>query len=262
MPLLEIRDLSVEYKRGTRIIPAVRNVSFAIEPGETLGLVGESGSGKSTIALAILRLLPMEARITSGKIIFEGTDLLTSDQEDLQKIRGEKIGIVFQDPFSSLNPVLTIGHQIIETLSWHHLSDPGGRARELLAHVQLPDAERILASYPHQISGGQRQRVMIALAIGANPKLLIADEPTTALDVTVQKEILDLLARLEAELAMSVLLVTHNLAVVSEQTQRCAVMREGLIVELRPTAELLSHPRHPYTRELIACVPAFPPCLP
>ena len=259
MPLLEIHNLSVDYRRGGKKIHAVKKVDLEIEEGETLGLVGESGSGKSTIALSILKLLPLEARVTSGRILFEGENILTLPQKKLQAARGNKIGIVFQDPFSSLNPVLTIGRQILETLAWHNISDPERRAWELLNHVQLTDIERILASYPHQVSGGQRQRVMIALAICANPKLLIADEPTTALDVTVQKEILDLLSRIQKEMEMSVLLVTHNLAVVSEQTRRCAVMREGEIVELGPTAQLVKHPSHPYTRELVECVPDFPP---
>jgi len=256
--LLEIQNLSVEYRRGRQVIPAVRHVNLTVEAGETLGLVGESGCGKSTLALSILKLLPeTEAKITGGRIVFEGRNLLQSPVETLRKIRGERIGMIFQDPFSSLNPVFTIGNQMTETLVWHNLSHPSRKARELLAQVQLTDAERILSSYPHQISGGQRQRVMIALAICAKPKLLIADEPTTALDVTIQKEIMDLLIQLQKELNMSVILVTHNLALVSQNTKRCAVMNAGEIVEEGMTGDVIQHPHHPYTQTLLRCVPSL-----
>lgn len=257
MPLLEIQNLSVEYKRGRSVIPAVRDVSFSLEEGETLGLVGESGCGKSTVALSILRLLsPTEARISSGKIIFQGEDLLVCSTEKLGKIRA-RIGIVFQDPFSSLNPVFTVGNQMIETLRWHGSKNPGHESRELLFKVQLTDAERILSSYPHQLSGGQRQRVMIALAVCANPKLLIADEPTTALDVTVQQEIMNLLANLQKELHMSLILVTHNLAIISHNTHRCAVMYAGELAEEGLTSEVISRPFHPYTQALLRCIPTL-----
>jgi oligopeptide/dipeptide ABC transporter ATP-binding protein len=258
-PLLEIENLTVEYSRQGRRIPAVRGVSLRIEEGQTLGLVGESGCGKSSLALAILKLiLPHEGRV-GGSIRLNGRDLLALSDEELRAIRGKDIGIVFQDPFSSLNPVLTLGFQLDEALRAHDSFATPETARqktlELLKQVRIADAERIYHSYPHQVSGGQRQRVLIAMAIANRPKLLIADEPTTALDVTVQKEILDLLAALQKELKMTILLVSHHLGVIAQYTENLAVFYAGEIVEQGPTAAVIRRPQHPYTQSLLKALP-------
>jgi peptide/nickel transport system ATP-binding protein len=256
MSLLQIENLSVNYFRRGRKVEAVRGVSLTLEPGETLGLVGESGCGKSTLALAILRLLPdRESAMPAGRILFEGRDVLGFREGELRRYRGGKAGAVFQDPFSALNPVLTIGEQLEEVLETH----AGGRNRALvlerLRQAQIADPERLYASYPHQVSGGQRQRVCLALALLGNPKLLLADEPTTALDVTTQKEILALLDRLQKEHGLAMILITHNLGLVEERTRRLAVMYAGKIVEEGPTASVLSDPKHPYTRALLQSLP-------
>ena len=259
--LLEIKNLSAEYFRGKKIIPALKNVSLEIGVGGSTGLVGESGSGKSTLALSILKLIsPHEGRITGGEIIFQGRDLLALAGEDLRKVRGKEIGIIFQDPFSSLNPVLRIGEQIEEAVQIHaegEIPKPELKARalEVMKSARLNDPERIYGSYPHQVSGGQRQRAMISIAIANRPKLLIADEPTTALDVTVQKEILDLLAQLKAELGMALLLITHHLGIVSRTTERLCVLFEGQVVEQGTTRGILKDPQHPYTRRLLNAIP-------
>jgi oligopeptide transport system ATP-binding protein len=231
-------------------------VSFTLDAGETLGVVGESGSGKSTLALALLRLLPdRECRVTAGRILFEGRDLFSLSNVDLRAVRGGRAGMVFQDPFSALNPVFTIGEQIEEVLAAH--GRPAGRAAalELLEHVRLPDPARIGAAYPHQVSGGQRQRACLALAIACRPALLIADEPTTALDVTLQKDILDLLDSLQKELGMAIFFITHNMGLVAERTRRLAIMYAGEFVEVGDTGRVLREPLHPYTRGLLQSLP-------
>ncbi|MBI3291646.1 MAG: ABC transporter ATP-binding protein [Elusimicrobia bacterium] len=254
--LLEIRGLSVEYRRHRQVIPAVRRVSLTIRPGETVGVVGESGCGKSTLALAVLRLIQeTEGRIREGEIVFAGRSLLTSSEEELRQIRGKEISIIFQDPFSSLNPVLPVGDQVEEVLLEHTGQRNPHRVLEIFAKVQLPDPQRIYHAYPHQLSGGQRQRVMIAMAIITGPQLLIADEPTTALDVTIQREILELLFGLQRELKMAILLISHHVGIIAQYTQRVAVMYAGEIVEEGETDRVLQNPQHPYTRGLLDSLP-------
>lgn len=256
MPLLEIRNLSVEYSSKTGRVQAVRQVSLGISAGETLGLVGESGCGKSTLALSILRLLPEKAaQVTSGQILFQGKDLLRIPREDLRAVRGGEIAMVFQDPFSALNPVLTVGGQMEEALEVHVGTRRKTMALDLFSQVRLPEPERIFNAYPHQISGGQRQRVMLAMAVAAKPKLLIADEPTTALDVTVQKDILNLLDELKKNLGLAILFVTHNMGLLSQRAQRLAVMYAGEIIELADTAQVIGQPMHPYTTGLLKSLP-------
>lgn len=252
--LLEIRDLRVEYRRGN--VAAVRGVSIELAPGESLGLAGESGSGKSTLALSVLRLLAPEAvRAVTGRILFKGRDVLTLADRELRALRGGAVATVFQDPFSALNPVLTVGEQIEEVLELHAGGRNPARVRDLLARVRLPEPDRIYSSYPHQLSGGQRQRVCLAMAVAGGPDLLIADEPTTALDVTVQREILDLLDSLRRDLGMALLLVTHNIGLLSERTDRLGIMYAGELVEVGPTRPVLSDPRHPYTQGLLKSLP-------
>lgn len=252
--LLEIRDLRVEYRRGN--VAAVRGVSVDLAPGESLGLAGESGSGKSTLALSVLRLLAPEAvRAVTGRILFKGRDVLTLADRELRALRGGAVATVFQDPFSALNPVLTVGEQIEEVLELHAGGRNPARVRDLLARVRLPEPDRIYSSYPHQLSGGQRQRVCLAMAVAGGPDLLIADEPTTALDVTVQREILDLLDSLRRDLGMALLLVTHNIGLLSERTDRLGIMYAGELVEVGPTRPVLSDPRHPYTQGLLKSLP-------
>jgi len=252
--LLEVRDLRVEYRRGN--VAAVRGVSIDLAPGESLGLAGESGSGKSTLALSVLRLLAPEAvRAVTGRILFKGRDVLTLADRELRSLRGGAVATVFQDPFSALNPVLTVGEQIEEVLELHAGGRNPARVRDLLARVRLPEPDRIYSSYPHQLSGGQRQRVCLAMAVAGGPELLIADEPTTALDVTVQREILDLLDSLRRDLGMALLLVTHNIGLLSERTDRLGIMYAGELVEVGPTRTVLSDPRHPYTQGLLKSLP-------
>ena len=259
-PLLEVRDLRVEFAgRNNRPVRAVRGLTYEIAPGESLGLVGESGSGKSVSALSLLGLLPRKvSRITGGTAVFEGRDLLTLRDEEMRKIRGARIAMIFQDPLASLNPVLTIGRQITEALETH--TDMGKtaarkRAVDLLALVGIPSAEQRVDDYPHQFSGGMRQRSMIAMALSCEPALLIADEPTTALDVTIQAQILELLRRLREELNMALLLITHDLGVVAGFVDRLAVMYAGEIVETGPTEPALANPFHPYTLGLLRSLP-------
>ena len=250
--MLAIDHLSVEYYRRGKVIPAVRDVSLTLAPGETLGLVGESGSGKSTVALAILRLIaPQDGCIRAGRILFQGQDLLSMGEAALRQVRGKTISMVFQDPFTALNPVMTIEEQMAEILTAHQISVS---LEEALQHVQ-PEPQRVLKAYPHQLSGGQRQRVLIASAILTQPQILLADEPTTSLDVLVQKDILELLFALQKELGMAVLFISHNLGLVARYTQRIAVMKEGQIVEEGTPRELFQHPQHAYTRELIQALP-------
>ena len=257
--LLEVSDLKVYFKTRAGYVHAVDGVSFHVDEGESLGIVGESGSGKSVTSLSILRLLPTPpAEIVDGTITFQDRDLLELSESDLRKIRGGDIAMIFQDPMTSLNPVLTIEQQLVEPLRLHlHLSraEASRRALSLLEAVGIQDAARRLRGYPHQLSGGMRQRVIIAIAIAANPKLLIADEPTTALDVTIQAQILELIARLRKDLNTSVMLITHDLGVVAGVTDRILVMYAGKIAEEAPTDELFANPRHPYTLGLLASVP-------
>ena len=258
-PLLAVEGLSVAMGG----VPVLEDVSFSIAPGETLGLVGESGCGKSVTALSIMRLLPdPPGRITAGRILFDGVDMTSLDIKALRAIRGDRIGMIFQEPMTSLNPVFTIGDQIGESLIVHRgLSGAAARAEtaRLLDLVGIPAAKKQLGRYPHELSGGQRQRVMIAIALACSPRLLIADEPTTALDVTIQAQILDLLADLRAETGMAVLLITHDLGVVAEFCDRVAVMYAGRLVEEAPSARLFANPRHRYTEALLHTMPAANP---
>lgn len=256
MPLLEIQGVSVEYRRHRQVIPAVRQVSLTIRPGETVGVVGESGCGKSTLALSILRLIqPTEGRISEGTLTFDGRSLLTASEEELRQIRGKAVSIIFQDPFSSLNPVLRVGDQIEEALQAHTGHRDPSLVLDTFTKVHLPDPPRIYHAYPHQLSGGQRQRVMIAMAIITRPRLLIADEPTTALDVTIQRDILDLLFSLQRELQMAILLISHHAGIIAHYTQRVMVMYAGAMVEEGETAQVLHTPQHPYTRGLLDSLP-------
>jgi oligopeptide/dipeptide ABC transporter ATP-binding protein len=253
MTLLSVQDLAVSFG-PTRVL---EDVSFDIAEGEVLGVVGESGSGKSMTALAIMGLLPMHGH-AAGRIVFEGSDLLTLPEREMQRLRGERVAMIFQEPTSSLNPVFTIGEQIAEVLRCHRGMDRRGAHNEaisLLKLVEIAAAERRVDEYPHQLSGGMRQRAMIAIALACRPKLLIADEPTTALDATVQAGILDLLRGLRRELGMAVLLITHDLGVVSDICERVVVMYAGRIAETGPAAAILGHPAHPYSRALLAAIP-------
>ncbi len=258
--LLSVRNLSTDLRADGRVVNAARQVSFDIMPGETFCLVGESGSGKSVTALSIMRLLPPDiASHPSGEILFAGRDVLNMPEEDLRHLRGGSIAMIFQEPMTSLNPVLSIGEQISEAVQLHHpaLSPLEVEARTLAAleQVQIPGAAERMRDYPHQLSGGQRQRVMIAMALACEPKLLIADEPTTALDVTVQAGILELLHDLQQRTGMSMLFITHDFAVVAQIAQRVGVMRHGHLVEVGPCGEVLRNPRHAYTRQLLAALP-------
>ena len=257
--LLAIHDLQIEFNTQIGIVQAVNGISFAIDSGETVAIVGESGSGKSVSALAMLGLLPQPpARIISGQIQFDGQNILTLAPEALRKLRGHKIGMIFQEPMTSLNPVLSIGRQITETLRQHlGLSARAARTRaiELLNQVGIADPERRLKQYPHHLSGGMRQRVMIAIAISCEPRLLIADEPTTALDVTIQAQILLLLKTLTQRLGAALILITHNLGIVARYADRVNVMYAGRIVEEGPAADVYRNPSHPYTLGLLNSVP-------
>jgi peptide/nickel transport system ATP-binding protein len=258
-PLIEVRDLKVGFRLGDTVHEAVRGVSFDIPANTTVALVGESGSGKSVSAMSIVRLLPDNAVVDpASRILFEGRDLLQASQDEMRRMRGKEISVVFQEPMSSLNPVLTVGEQVSEALRVHlPLSRRELRERtlDLLTEVGIPEPRSRLGAYPHELSGGQQQRVMIAIAIACEPKLLIADEPTTALDVTVQRQIVDLLARLQERKKMSMLFISHDLALVGEVARRVVVMRQGEIREAADASELFSHPRDAYTRALLACRP-------
>ena len=262
-PLLSVRDLSVAFTQGGKVSTAVDHISFDIAKGETVALVGESGSGKSVSALSVLKLLPYPAAShPSGQIVFEGQDLLSLSEKELRAVRGNKITMIFQEPMTSLNPLHTIEQQIGEILDLHQgLSETAARQRtlELLKEVGIRDPESRLGAYPHQLSGGQRQRVMIAMALANEPALLIADEPTTALDVTVQAQILELLARLKTKNGMSMLFITHDLGIVRKVADRVCVMTHGKIVEAGPTADIFANPQHEYTRHLLAAEPKGQP---
>ena len=259
-PLLSVRDLTIRF--GATAV--ARKVGFDIAPGETLALVGESGSGKSVTALSVLKLLPPAATI-EGSVVLDGHDLVTASESQLRGVRGNAVGMIFQEPMSSLNPVHTIGKQIGEVLATHQgLRQAAARRRalELLMEVGIPDPESRIEDFPHQLSGGQRQRVMIAMALANNPRLLIADEPTTALDVTVQAQILALLKKLQRQHGMAMLFITHDLTIVRKIADRVAVMTNGEIVESGPTAEIFAHPQHAYTKKLLAAAPRGAPILP
>jgi oligopeptide/dipeptide ABC transporter ATP-binding protein len=257
-PLLSVEDLEVRFWTGRGIIHAVNGVSFDIAPGETLGIVGESGCGKSVTSLAILGILPRAGRVTNGSAHFEGRDLIGLPDDELRRIRGKEIAMIFQDPMTSLNPVLTIGRQIREALETHfdlEKDEAERRSAELLDRVGIPSAKSRVRDYPHQFSGGMRQRAMIAMALACEPKLLIADEPTTALDVTIQAQILDLLRELVAERDAALILITHDLGVVAGMCERINVMYAGMFMETGSAAQVFARPRHPYTLGLLQSVP-------
>ncbi|WP_395746507.1 ABC transporter ATP-binding protein [Prosthecobacter sp.] len=264
-PLLCIRDLQIEFSRhDAEPVKAVKGISLELKRGESLALVGESGSGKSATALSFARLLPEPpATITARQMTLGGHEILEMSERELRKIRGKEIAYIFQEPTTSLNPVLTIRTQIGEALALHRPDIPKtGRDDEIvrwLDKVGIVDSRKRLNAYPHELSGGMQQRVMIAMALCMQPKLLIADEPTTALDVTIQKQIMDLLAQLRRDLDMSMILITHNLSIIRSVVDRVAVMFRGEIVETGPVDEILRNPRHPYTKALIACVPRMGP---
>ncbi len=259
MALLEIQGLKTHFKTDDGWLHAVDGVDLAIDRGETVCVVGESGCGKSVTAKTVLKLIDMPpGKIVAGKVLWQGRDLVPLGPREMQKIRAKEIAIIFQEPMTSLNPVYTVGEQIAESLRLHEgLSKKAALARavQMLERVRIPTPQRRINDYPHQFSGGMRQRVMIAIALACSPKLLIADEPTTALDVTIQAQILDLLAELKAELGMAILLITHAMGVVAEVAQRVVVMYAGQVVEEASAEELFAHPRHPYTQGLIRSIP-------
>ncbi|ADL07389.1 ABC transporter ATP-binding protein [Thermosediminibacter oceani] len=259
--LLEVKDLTVKFFTDDGVVTAVDRVSFDIKMGETLGMVGESGCGKSVTSLAIMRLLPSPpAKITSGKILFEGEDLLAKSEAEMRRIRGNRISMIFQEPMTSLNPVFTVGRQISEAIMLHQRlsgKEAVERAVEMLRLVGIPNPEKRYHEYPHQMSGGMHQRVMIAMALSCSPKLLVADEPTTALDVTIQAQILDLINRLKDQIGMSVLLITHDLGVVAETAERVVVMYAGQVVEEAACEDLFESPLHPYTAGLLKSIPSL-----
>ena len=259
--MLSVRNLSASFHTRAGIVRAVRNVSFDVALGETLGIVGESGSGKSVTCYSMMGLIPTPpGRIESGSALLDGTDLLHCPEKELRSIRGKRISMIFQDPMTSLNPYLTIGDQVAEPLIIHEgigRREARTRALEQLALVGIPDAEQRMDAYPHQFSGGMRQRVMIAMALITRPEILIADEPTTALDVTVQKQVLDLIRKLQQDMGTSVILITHDLGMVRQYADRINVMYAGRIVESAPARELLEHPRHAYTRALMKSIPGL-----
>ncbi|MEN8750573.1 ABC transporter ATP-binding protein [Marivita sp.] len=261
--VLEVRDVEVEFRTSTGTARVLNRVSFSLQKGKTLGIVGESGSGKSMTALAILGLIPQPpGRIAGGRILFNGEDLLAASNDRLRQIRGNDISMIFQEPMTSLNPVFTVGEQISEVFRIHGKTDRAEareRAVEMLRAVGIPNPERRVKNYPHEMSGGMRQRVMIAMALACNPSVLIADEPTTALDVTVQAQIFDLIEDLQDSTETTVILITHDMGVIAEMAHRVAVMYAGRIVEEGTVEQILSTPRHPYTVGLIGCVPKTDP---
>ena len=258
-PLLEVRDLTIHFFTEEGLVRAVENVSFEIYSGEILGLVGESGCGKSVTGLSLLRLIPIPpGRIMNGDILFDGRSLLPLEEKEMERVRGNDISMIFQEPMTSLNPVFTIGDQIMEAIILHQGSDKTEarkRAIKMLDRVKIPSPEKGIDSYPHQLSGGMRQRAMIAMALSCQPKLLIADEPTTALDVTIQAQVLQLLKEIQREMEMSVMLITHDLGVVSEIADRVAVMYAGRIFEYGPIETIFGKMRNPYTRGLMDSIP-------
>jgi len=259
--LLDVQGLTTAFMTGRGEITAIEDASFSLKEGEILGIVGESGSGKSVTALTIMGLLPTPpARIAAGSVKFQGQELTKLSSREMQRIRGPGIAMIFQEPMTSLNPVFSIGDQIMETIKAHEnlpAATLRKRAIDMLDKVGIPSAARRLDDYPHQMSGGQRQRVMIAIALACNPKLLIADEPTTALDVTIQAQILDLLMDLRDEFRMAITIITHNMGVIAETADRVLVMYAGRVIEEAPVARIFDHPVHPYTRGLLECVPSI-----
>ena len=258
MSLLQVRDLSTHFHSDAGLVKAVDGISFELEAGQTLGIVGESGSGKSVTALSIMRLVDGAPGIVSGSILLDGQDLATLSKREMQNVRGRSIGMIFQEPMTSLNPVLTIGRQLTETLARtqrRSRREQRDHAIELLRLVRIAEPERRIDEYPHQLSGGMRQRVMIAIALACSPRLLIADEPTTALDVTIQAQILHLIVELQRTLGMAMILITHDLGVVAETCDRAIVMYAGRKVEEGRVTDLFARPQHPYTRGLIGSVP-------
>lgn len=256
--LLEVSNLQTFFFTRDGLVKAIAGIDFIIDRGETLALVGESGCGKSMTALSLLRLVPEPGRIVQGDIRFDGLDLLHMPETEIRRVRGNRIGMIFQEPMTSLNPVFRIGDQIMESLQLHRghsKREATEIATELLHKVGIPAAGQRIKDYPHQLSGGMRQRVMIAMALACDPQLLIADEPTTALDVTIQAQIMDLLGQIKADRNMATLLITHDLGVVAENADRVAIMYAGLILETAPVKELYANPQHPYTRGLLACIP-------
>ncbi len=259
--LLDVKNLAVDFATSEGTVHAVRGIDFSVKKGEVLGIVGESGCGKSVTSLAVMGLLPaVTARIPSGEILFDGRDLLTLAESERQDLRGNDISMIFQEPMTALNPVLTIGEQLGEVLEVHRGLKLGSKENfdqcvENLAAVGIPRAEEVMREYPHQFSGGMRQRIMIAMALSCNPKLLIADEPTTALDVTIQAQILDLLRNLKQQLGTAIMFITHDLGVIHEMADSVMVMYAGEVVEKAPTAELFRNPRHPYTKGLMKSRP-------
>jgi ABC-type dipeptide/oligopeptide/nickel transport system ATPase component len=257
-PLLEVRNLAIQFATEDATIEAVKGVSFSLEAGETLAVVGESGSGKSVTALALTRLLPEPpARYTAGEILLEGRSVLQMSQSELRAIRGSRIAYIFQEPSTSLNPVFTIRNQLAEAIRLHRpeVRDIDAEVASWLGQVGIVDPEKRMWDYPHQLSGGMQQRAMIAMALSCRPDILVADEPTTALDVTIQAQIMDLLGDLKRRLHMSMVLITHNFGIVGGIADRVAVMFRGKIVEYGPTERILRNPEHPYTRALIECIP-------
>jgi len=260
-PLLSLDELRTYFRTDEGVVRSVDGVSYDAFPGETVGVVGESGCGKSVTALSVMRLLPMPpGEIAGGRILFDGEDLVTASEARMREVRGGKIGMIFQEPMTSLNPVFTVGNQIEEAVRLHlklGARDARDRAIEMLGKVGIPSPEQRVDDYPHQLSGGMRQRVMIAMALSCNPKLLIADEPTTALDVTIQAQILDLIRGLQAEFGMAVLMITHDLGVIAETAHRVVVMYASKIVEKADVRDLFGKPRHPYTRGLFRSIPSL-----
>jgi peptide/nickel transport system ATP-binding protein len=255
--LLDVEHLTVDFGAGNRVVD---DVSFTMAAGETLGLVGESGSGKSVTAFSILRLLQPPGQVTAGRILFDGQDLLALSEREMRAIRGARISLIFQEPMTALNPVMRVGDQIAEALTAHGVAsrtDARARAVELLEAVKIADPARRARDYPHQLSGGMRQRVMIAIALACRPPLVIADEPTTALDVTIQAQMLELIRQLQKQFGLALLLITHDFGVVAEMADRVAVMRTGRIVEHGPVRQILRAPVHEYTRQLLAAVPGM-----
>lgn len=256
--LLEVRDLFLEFKTSRGRLKALNGISFDVQPGEVFGLVGETGCGKTVTGLSVLRLLPRSALVTRGQIIFEDIELLNLSQSEIESVRGNKIAMIFQDPSTSLNPVFTVGAQIERVIRQHMKvtkQQASAQAREALVAVELPDVDRIMGSYPHQLSGGMQQRVMIAMALSCNPRLLIADEPTTSLDVTIQAQILKLLRDLQKKFDVSVILITHNLGIIAQTCDRLAVLYGGRVAENGSTREIFNNPQHPYTRGLMNAIP-------
>ena len=258
-PLLDVQHLTVAFERPGSALKAVDDLSFSIQPGETLGLVGESGSGKSVTALAILRLLQPPGKVTAGRVLFEGRDLLQLPESEMRSVRGGRISLIFQEPMTALNPTMRVGDQIGEALTSHGVAKDQARQRvvELLDAVRIPDAARRARDYPHQLSGGMRQRVMIAIAVACRPPLVIADEPTTALDVTIQAQVLEMLSELKGRFNLALLLITHDFGVIAEMADRVAVMRGGQLVEQGPVRQILRAPAHEYTQRLLRAVPGM-----